>query len=145
MAQADLENIPRVLVDGFNSRNDNGLKFISDNAMWVDVPNQTVFKGKEGFRQFDQVWLTAFPDGKIEITNIIASGDRIVFEYIGRGTHTGQLKGAEGVLEPTGNTVELPLCDVLRIENGLIVEGRTYYDTGMLVRQLTEKGERGAA
>jgi predicted ester cyclase len=145
MTQMNLENIPRTLVDSFNNRNlDLSLRLMSGDAQWLDIPTQMTFRGKDGHKQFDQVWLTAFPDGKVEITNIVASGDRVVVEYIGRGTHTGPLKGREGVLQPTGKKAELLLCDIMRVKDGLIVEGRTYYDSGMLMRQLGVTENRAA-
>jgi steroid delta-isomerase-like uncharacterized protein len=142
--QQDLASIPRILVDSFNNRNtEQALLLFSDDAQWMDMCTQKVFRGKEGYRQFDQAWLTAFPDGKVEIKDIMVSDDRIVVEYIGRGTQTGPLTGPEGVLQPTGKHVELPMCDIMQIKSGLIVSGRTYYDSATLMRQL--RGTRRVA
>jgi C-1 hydroxylase len=59
-----------------------------------------------------------FPDRTISNEELIAKGDRVVHRYIARGTHTGEV----GVLAPTGNKLVLGGIEILRFENGKIVE-----------------------
>jgi len=59
-----------------------------------------------------------FPDRTISNEELIAKGDRVVHRYIARGTHTGEVDG----LAPTGNKLELGGIEILRFENGKIVE-----------------------
>jgi C-1 hydroxylase len=59
-----------------------------------------------------------FPDRTISNEELIAKGDRVVHRYIARGTHTGEVGG----LAPTGNKLELGGIEILRFENGKIVE-----------------------
>lgn len=87
-------------------------------------------------REDMETWITAFPDGQMEVTNIVASGDTVILEFIGRGTHMGVLKGADGSLEPTGRYVEMPFVESYDIRNGRIVGGRTYFDSAQMLRQL---------
>jgi ketosteroid isomerase-like protein len=56
------------------------------------------------------------PDIRDEIKVLHASGNIVVAEIISHGTLPG------------GSDLNLPICIVYRIENGLIVEDHTYYD-----------------
>jgi steroid delta-isomerase-like uncharacterized protein len=146
-ATGKIVDIPRALVDGFNSRDfSKTLSVLSDDVEWLDIPSQSLYRGKEGYRQFDETWLKAFPDGKAEIINVITQGDRVVVEYVGRGTHMGPLTGPMGVLRPTGRRVQLPMCDVMQIQDGKVIRGHTYYNAASVFQQLEEvEGQAKAA
>jgi steroid delta-isomerase-like uncharacterized protein len=60
----------------------------------------------------------AFPDMKLTIEEIIASGDKTWARITGRGTHQGPFMG----LPPTGKSFVVTVMDVCRFENGQIVE-----------------------
>jgi C-1 hydroxylase len=62
--------------------------------------------------------IAMFPDRTISNEELIAKGDRVVHRYIARGTHTGEVDG----LAPTGNKLVLGGIEILRFENGKIVE-----------------------
>jgi len=144
-SEEKLFSIPRTLVEGFNKRDMNmTLSMLSDQVEWMDIASQTLFRGKEGYRRFDEAWLKAFPDGQAEIINIIAHGDRVVVEYVGRGTHLGPLEGPMGVLQATGKQVQLPMVDVMRIQDGKIIRGRTYYNAATVLQQVGVGEEPGA-
>jgi C-1 hydroxylase len=59
-----------------------------------------------------------FPDRTMGNEELIAKGDKVVHRYIARGTHTGEVDG----LAPTGNKLVLGGVEILRFENGKIVE-----------------------
>ena len=67
---------------------------------------------------------------------MIASGDTVVVEFTGRGTHSGTLKTSMGDIPPTGKSVTLKLCDVTEYRDGLVVRQRSYFDTGSMMAQL---------
>jgi predicted ester cyclase len=60
----------------------------------------------------------AFPDLKLTIEEIIASGDKTWARITGRGTHQGPFMG----MPPTGKPIVVTVMDVCRFENGQIVE-----------------------
>ncbi len=134
---ADNASIVRTTYDAFNDRDlERGGAAIASDAELVDVPSGTIFRGPEGYKQSMQGWLTAFPDGRIEITNLVAAGDTVVVEFTGRGTHTGPLVGPAGEIPPTGKAGQMALCDVVRVKDGKIVALRSYYDIATLLGQL---------
>mgnify|MGYP006172674305 FL=1 len=58
-----------------------------------------------------------FPNVKDEIVQIYPSDDKhLVVEFISKGTAAD------------GSTLELPICTIFTIENGLITKDFTYYD-----------------
>ena len=75
---------------------------------------------------------TAFPDIQIAIEDVITEGDRMAFRSTMRGTHQGELMG----IQPTGKRVTVGLIDVVRVENGKIVEQWGGPDLFDLLRQL---------
>jgi C-1 hydroxylase len=62
--------------------------------------------------------MVMFPDRSMSNEELIAKGDKVVHRYIARGTHTGEVGG----LAPTGNKLVLGGIEILRFENGKIVE-----------------------
>jgi ketosteroid isomerase-like protein len=54
-------------------------------------------------------------------------------EFRNTGTHTGILRSSLGDCAPTGKRAD---CSVMRVKDGLVVEGRDYYDSATIVRQL---------
>lgn len=138
-------DIPQMLMEGFNSRDMSKIaSVLSDDVEWLDVARQTVYRGIAGHREYEKSWLDAFPDGKVEIINVISQGDRMVMEYIGRGTHLGPIEGPNGTIHATGECVQLPMCDVLQIRNGKVFRGHTYYDASTLIEQLIQDQGRQA-
>ncbi len=84
----------------------------------------------ERFR--DAVYRVAFSDAKLEPRHVTADEKRVVFEVTFHGVNTGSLRGRP----PSGKRVELPLCGVCDLEEGVIRNIRLYYDSGLLKQQL---------
>jgi steroid delta-isomerase-like uncharacterized protein len=124
----------------FQAINDNdpdaGAAQVTDDAKFTELPTGRTFQGPDGVRENFAFWLGAFPDGKVEVTNIIEGGDKVVVEYTGRGTNTGPMMTEQGEMPPTGKSVTLEFCDVLEMKGDKIAGGRSYYDTGTMMRQL---------
>ena len=76
------------------------------------------------------------PSNTVLVGGVAVDGDWAVVEFVNRGTHTGPLKSSLGTFEPTGRSVEVRYCSVMRVENGKVVEGRDYYDSATFLRQL---------
>ena len=117
----------------------------SDDCKWVAIPTGQTFSGKEGLRQYSLGWASAFPDGQIQETNLIAGDDGAVIEFVGRGTHTGTLSGPAGDIPPTGRSVEMSFCEIYRIKEGKVVGGSIYFDMVTLLGQLGMMRQPAAA
>lgn len=137
MSAQDNAALVRDVHDAWNGRDfDRILAHTAEDCEWVMMPTGQTFRGLDGMRQYASGWATAFPDGRVEDTSVIAGDNGGVIEFIGRGTHTGPLVSPAGEIPPTGRTLELPFCEVYRITNGKIVGGAIYFDMAGMLQQL---------
>ena len=129
---SDAASIAREYNDAWNRR---------DWARWRELlhPEYTytggdgqVQKGPEAGLAMGQMFANAFPDGMGDIQKITAAGDTAIVEFIGRGTHKGDLMG----IAPTGRQVTVPVCDILEIRDGKIYAEREYMDMLHMMQQL---------
>ena len=111
-------------------------RYVSDKCKYIDVPQGKTLTGKNAPREDCETWLTGFPDGKVQVLNQIVSGDWVVTEFVGRGTHTGLLGKGTDALPATHQKVELHFCDVMLFQGGKIISVTSYYDLATLTRQL---------
>lgn len=127
----------RAHYDAFNRRdNDKGQSLVTNDVKWTNVPFNLQYTGHKGYRESLDNWITALPDCKVEITNLVAGTDWAAVEFTGRGTHTGTLVGPSGTMPATQQKLELKCCEVMRIQDGQIAEARLYFDAASLLRQL---------
>lgn len=87
---------------------------------------------REGFKQESSFYLEAMPDTSVTIEDQIAEDDRVVSRVVFRGTNSGPF----GPMPPTGNTVEVTGCIILRIRDGVIMERWGNIDELGTLRQL---------
>jgi len=121
--------IARITCECFNERDfDRSLAYLDDEIEWREVPNGQVYKGKEAIVHEYQTWAKAFPDGRLEVQNIIEAGDWVICEFVVTGTNTGPMVGPDGNdVPPTGNRMRVAFCDVMHFRNGKVFEGRSYF------------------
>lgn len=85
---------------------------------------------REGVRMlFSALW-TAFPDLQATIHDQVAEGDKVVTRKTLSGTHSGPFLG----LPPTGNRVSFDIIDILRVEDGKLLEHWCVVDQLTLLR-----------
>jgi steroid delta-isomerase-like uncharacterized protein len=89
-------------------------------------------KGPEAGMAVAQMFANAFPDGRIDVQKVLAAGDSAIVEFIGSGTHKGDLMG----IAPTGRSLRLPICDLIEVRDGKICAEREYMDMLYLMQQL---------
>lgn len=89
-------------------------------------------KGADAGMAVAQMFATAFPDGRIDLVKINEAGDTAIVEFIGRGTHKGELMG----IAPTGKTMAMPVCNIMEIRDGKIYREREYMDMMTMMTQL---------
>jgi steroid delta-isomerase-like uncharacterized protein len=89
-------------------------------------------RGAEAGLAVARMFAAGFPDGRISIVSIKEAGDTVFVEFIGRGTHEGDLMG----IAPTGKSIQLPVCNVFEVRDGKIYREREYMDMATLMIQL---------
>jgi ketosteroid isomerase-like protein len=80
--------------------------------------------------------LAAMPDLTPEIVNLMVDGEQAAVEVVRTGTHTEELVLPERTVPPTGETVELAECLILRVEGERVRSITAYTDRRALEEQL---------
>lgn len=144
MAAQDTLAISRSIYDIFNRHDFNALMpLLSERPEWLDVPMNQSLRDVNGVKLFMQNWWTGFPDAKVEIKNMISSGDFVITEFIGRGTHQGVFMAMGRKIPATSKRIELKFCEVSQIKDGKLVSSHIYYDVFSLIRQLGLESQLG--
>ena len=133
----DVERIVRIFHESWDLRDrERDASVIADDCHLEDVARGELLNGPEGYKDDYHRWRAAFPDGEVKIARVIVQDDWAVVEFVNRGTQTGPLKSSLGEFPPTGRFMEIRYCSVMRVRDGKVVEGRDYYDSASISKQL---------
>lgn len=72
----------------------------------------------DGYIHFFTMLTTAFPDASVAVDQMVDDEDNIAFAYTLTGTHQGSFMGHEA----TGKRISIRGMQILRFENGKMVE-----------------------
>jgi steroid delta-isomerase-like uncharacterized protein len=143
---ADNADLARRLHEAWNERRfDEMAEATAPDATITIVGSGDTFEGSECSRAYNTMWADGFPDGKVTVDRVIASGDYVVVEFTGRGTHTGTLVTSMGDIPATGRSLTLQLCDVMEFKDGKVQSQTTYFDSGSMMAQLGITAEQMAS
>jgi predicted ester cyclase len=78
----------------------------------------------------------AFSDFAIVTDDMVAEGDKVFVRAHMTGTHRGEFMG----IAATGRSINVPFADIVRFENGKVVEHWGITDTGAMMQQLGQAG-----
>jgi predicted ester cyclase len=87
----------------------------------------------EGFQKSVASQRQAFPDFKVIINDIFATGNKVVCEVTHTGTHTGKRMFKQ---EPLGKSVTVPGMDIFTFKDGKCVQHQHVADHLELVMQM---------
>ena len=88
---------------------------------------------KAGVVQYFGIMLAAFPDMRMEVEDVIASGDKAVARVTVTGTNTGEFMG----MPATDKAVDVQLIDIVRFDDdGLAHEHWGVFDMMTMMQQL---------
>ncbi len=95
---------------------------IADRLYAPDVVDHNPLPGQgpglDGIKQLVAVYHAVFPDLSVSTDDVVASGDRVAVRWTATGTHQGDQLGVPA----TGKQVRLTGIDILRIEDGRVIE-----------------------
>ena len=90
-----------------------------------------------GLKQMNQQFRASFPDLHGTIGQIFAFGDWVAARLTWTGTNTGEFMGKP----PTGKTISISELEIVRCEDGRIVDLRQVADLASLMAQV--EGDQG--
>ena len=133
---ADAQQVAQEANDAFNAHDEQRIRDTYAENTVFEAPGGVRTEGADAATDYAMVWLRAFPDARIEVQNQVVAGDWIVEEFTFEGTHKEPLAGPGGEIPATGRSVTGHGCQISRIENGKIAEGRLYFDQVEVLTQL---------
>ncbi len=125
----------RFVEEVFNEQNlDAADELLADDfAEHGDVP-PGMTPDKQGALEWFKIAFGMSSDMRVEIKNVIASGDRIATHTVMRGTDTG---GAMPGVPPTGKPFEIESIDIMRVnDEGRFTDHWGITDTMSMLQQL---------
>jgi predicted ester cyclase len=96
-----------------------------------EIPGLTATK--DGMLEYFGLLLSAFPDMRMDVEDLMADGDKTVARVRATATHDGEFMG----IAPTGERVAMQLIDIMRFDDdGLVCEHWGVADMLSLMQQL---------
>ena len=137
MSAQDNERAAVQFNEAFNARDwDGAAALCTPDVELVTVASGQTLQGQGGVTQFLQAWATAFPDGRVETTRVIADDRSAMIEFTGAGTHSGPLQTPAVEIPATGKPLTLQFCQFLELDAGKIARARLYFDSMSMLGQL---------
>jgi hypothetical protein len=112
------------------------VSMFSEEGYMYDIPSGTKFRG-QAIGDSIAGFANAFPDVHRELFSIYVAENVVVVELATRGTHKGELALASGTLAPTGKAIDVPSCDVFRLESGKVISFHCYNAASVLQQQIS--------
>ncbi|HVS47939.1 MAG TPA: ester cyclase [Candidatus Dormibacteraeota bacterium] len=100
------------------------------------APGDIKLKGPQALKEFNDNFIKAFPDARVEATKIHAQGATVIVEGIFTGTHDGTLKTPMGDVPATGRKIKGEFIQVFEVDRGLVKRNNLIYDQVQLMTQL---------
>lgn len=107
-------------------------EIISPNMVVHGAGGQTVGMGPDGLIDLIRTWRTAFPDGRMEIDDLIVEGDTVAIRNTWYGTHEAEFYG----VPPSGKPVAVTSVGIDRVTDGLVSEGWGELDMVGMMQQM---------
>jgi steroid delta-isomerase-like uncharacterized protein len=127
------KHIDRIIEEAWNNGNLEVIDELVASDYELHVPNAPKeFRGPEGFKEFVQMYRTAFPDLTLSVEDRVVEGDKIADRMVSRGTHEGELMS----IEPTGKETEMMSMVIHHLEDGKVVADDGLLDNLGLLQQL---------
>jgi predicted ester cyclase len=115
-------------VSAFNAHDEHALLALHAHDIKFSAPGGFKATNAKDATAFAMRWLKAFPNGKMTVSHEIVSAPWVVQEIVMEGLHTAPLEGPQGTIQPTHKKVVGHGVQILRVEDGKIVEARIYFD-----------------
>jgi steroid delta-isomerase-like uncharacterized protein len=134
---ANVIEIAKAAVTAYNEKDWNKTRdLLAADAVYDEKASNRRLEGAGQIIEAFQGWANAFPDSKATFIREFASGDTAVLELVWKGVHTGPLQTPTGVIPASNKPIEMPACEVFRIEGEKIKSSSHYFDMLTLLKQI---------
>jgi steroid delta-isomerase-like uncharacterized protein len=123
--------IRRVLDELYNQRNLALIDAVATENVIEHTPSIDL-NGRDSWKQYATMFLTAFPDITLSIDDLIAEDDTVVARWTVQATHKGLLRN----IPPTGKKITFSGIAIYRFSDKKIDEGWALNDALGLMQQL---------
>jgi steroid delta-isomerase-like uncharacterized protein len=135
-----MSNVIEIAKAGIPAYNDKdwskAKELLAPDAVYDEKGTHRRIEGAGEIIQAWQGWARAFPDSKATFVREFASGDTAILEIVWKGVHTGPLQTPTGTIPPSNKSIEMPACEVVRVEGGKIKSGSHYFDMLTMLTQI---------
>lgn len=133
MSEKENVQLAEQAIAAFNDKNLDGyLELLDDSYVMETETAPAPVRGKQAVRQVLESYFNAFPDLRLDLEQIIASGDTVVVRSHLTGTQKGTFLG----IAPTNRRIDIHGCNVVQLRNGKAIHSRLYADNATLFLQL---------
>jgi steroid delta-isomerase-like uncharacterized protein len=115
-------------------------EMMSPDYVHHDSQAADIAPGIDGYKQFVERYMNAFPDLHMTVEDEIVAGDTVVVRWTVTGTHRGELPG----LPPTGKNISLTGISIARLREGKLVESWNNWDALSMMQQLASATDKAA-
>ena len=121
----------------YNDKNWDKVKAaFAENSVYDEKGTGRRLQGVKQIIEAWQGWGKAIPDSKATFVAEHASGDTAVLEVVWKGVHTGPLQTPTGTIPASNKRIEVPACQVFKIEGGKVKSLTHYFDMATLLSQI---------
>jgi steroid delta-isomerase-like uncharacterized protein len=134
MSTANRELVHRWFEEVWNKQSEDAIDqmFAPDGKAYGFPQADSVLIGPDKFKEIHRFFLSAFPDVRITIEDMICEDDRVAVTWVANMTHLGDTFG----FAPTFEKVSLQGCSVLVVRNNQIQDGKNYMELEALINRL---------
>jgi ketosteroid isomerase-like protein len=108
---------------------------IAEDCVFVR-PGVTLPPGPDAFMGWLGSFMAALPDHRHRLERWIEEGDRVAYEVIGTGTFTAPLETPDGVVPPTGRSLNFKSGAISEVRDGKLTYDAFYFDQMSVLGQL---------
>ena len=127
----------KAAVMAYNDKNwDKARASLVEKAIYDEKGTGRRLQGVNQIIEAWQGWAKTFPDSKATFVAEYACGDTAVLELVWKGVQTGPLQTPTGSIPASNKPIEMPACQVVKVEGGKLQSMSHYFDMATMLRQL---------